>query len=61
MTQRNKVKISGDLKSYRPKSKYHKPIMEGYGFQNGDFVFSDDIRVWSQGKTRRKKHYKNLF
>jgi len=34
---------------------------EGYSHVN-DMVFSDDIRVWSQGKVRRgKQQYPNLF
>jgi len=33
---------------------------EGYSHVN-DMVFSDDIRVWCQGKVRRTKNFPNLF
>jgi len=44
-----------------PKQGYKKPGVEGYSFQNGEFVFSSDIRIWMCGKIRRAKNYPNLF
>lgn len=61
MTQKIKHKISLDRVTARPKSKYHKSHPEGYGFQNGDFCFSDDLDDWKYGKTRRGARYPDLF
>lgn len=34
---------------------------DGYSHNNGDFAFSSDFKVWSQGKTRRTKNFPDLF
>ena len=44
-----------------PARKYYSFHSDGYGFQNGDFIFSDKIIDWMQAKVRRSKHYKDLF
>ncbi len=62
MSQKIKHRISLDRVTSRPKSKYHKPIQEGYGqFDNAAFVFSSDLDHWLYGKTRRGAKYPNLF
>lgn len=35
--------------------------VEGFTFQNGEFVFSTDLEKWMFGKSRRGAKYPNLF
>jgi hypothetical protein len=59
MSQKIKLRIYPDHYTGPKKQKYTGA--EGYSHVN-DMVFSDDIRVWSQGKVRRgKQQYPNLF
>lgn len=60
MTTKVKHRIS--TLPVRKKNKYYREHSEGYGFQNGEFCFSDDILDWQLGKTRKfKQQSKPLF
>lgn len=59
MTAKKQHKISTLPTTKR--NKYYKVHDEGYGFQNGDFAFSDDLDDWKYGKTRRGAKYPDLF
>ncbi len=39
----------------------YKPDTDGYCYQNGGFVFSDNLIDWMQSKVRRNKRFPNLF
>lgn len=55
-----RVKIS-KLPTTTNVNKYYKYHSEGYGFQNGDFAFSDDINKWMVSKVSARRKHKCLF
>lgn len=58
MTQPFKIRISTD--GQKKRSYNHGKGCENYNKVN-DFVFSDDLRVWMNGKSIHTKNAKPLF